>query len=169
MWRRIVDHFRDSPSRLSVAQALVRHGFRVEAPGVVKCDRIRVPLKSIGDALNFDRRTVRATTEDICKNPELLSFFSQLLPAGPSLEKVSRVLGYGVVTIFVESPENPGILSEVTQTIAGYGIPIRQVLAEDVAIYEQPCLKVITQEPLPGRVIETLTSIKGVSRVIIDK
>ena len=169
MWRRIVDHFRESPSRLAVAQALVRHGFRVEGPGVVKCGKIRVPLKSIGDALNFDRRTVRATTEDICENPELLSFFSQLLPAGPSLEKVARVLGYGVVTIFVESPENPGILSEVTSTIAGYGIPIRQVLAEDVAIYEQPCLKVITQEQLPGRVIETLTGIKGVSRVIIDK
>ena len=82
---------------------------------------------------------------------------------------MSRVLGYGVVTIFVESPENPGILSEVTSNIAGYGIPIRQVLAEDVAIYEQPCLKVITQEPLSGKVIETLTAIKGVSRVIIDK
>jgi len=39
--------------------------------------------------------------------------------------------------------------------IAGYGIPIRQVLAEDVAIYQDPCLKVITEEPLPGRVIET--------------
>ncbi|MCK5239064.1 MAG: hypothetical protein KAR33_05915 [Candidatus Thorarchaeota archaeon] len=169
MWRRIVDHFRESPSRLAVAQALVRHGFRVEAPGVVKCGKIRVPLKAIGDALNFDRRTVRATTEDICENSELHLFFSQLLPAGPSLEKVSRVLGYGVVTIFVDSPENPGILSEVTSTIAGYGIPIRQVLAEDVAIYEQPCLKVITQEQLPGQVIETLTGIKGVSRVIIDK
>ena len=169
MWRRIVDHFRESPSRLAVAQALVRHGFRVEAPGVVKCGKIRVPLKAIGDALNFDRRTVRATTEDICENSELHLFFSQLLPAGPSLEKVSRVLGYGVVTIFVDSPENPGILSEVTSTIAGYGIPIRPVLAEDVAIYEQPCLKVITQEQLPGQVIETLTGIKGVSRVIIDK
>jgi predicted regulator of amino acid metabolism with ACT domain len=82
---------------------------------------------------------------------------------------VRSVLGYGVVTIFVESPENPGIISEVTSMIAGYGIPIRQVLAEDVAIYKDPCLKVITQEPLPGRVIETLADIKGVRKVIIDK
>jgi len=169
VWRQIVDHFRDSPSRLAVAQALVQHGFNVVGPGDVRCGKIRIPLKSIGDALGFDRRTVRATTEDIDNSPELLSFFSALLPAGPSLEKVSRVLGYGVVTIFVESPENPGILSEVTQRIAGFGIPIRQIIAEDVAIYEQPCLKVITQEPLKGNVIETLTSIKGVSRVIIDK
>lgn len=169
VWRMIVDHFKDSPSRLAVAQAFVRHGFKVEGPGEVKCGTIRIPLKSIGDALGFDRRTVRATTEDIYSNKELLSFFSCLLPAGPSLEKVSRVLGYGVVTIYVESPENPGILSEVTSTIASHRIPIRQVLAEDVAIYEQPCLKVITEAPLPGRVIETLTAIAGVSRVIIDK
>ncbi|MBN2231139.1 MAG: amino acid-binding protein [Candidatus Thorarchaeota archaeon] len=169
MWRRIVDFFKDSPQRLIVAQAIVRHGFSVDGPGEIKCGDIRIPLKSLGNALNIDRRTVRATTEDICSNKDLCAFFKELRPAGPSLEGVRRVLGYGVVTILVESPENPGILSEVTSMIAGYGIPIRQVLAEDVAIYEEPCLKVITQNPLPGRVIETLASIKGVRKVIIDK
>jgi len=169
MWRKIVEFFAESPTRLKVAQALVRHGFKIEAPGVIKCDAIRIPLKSIGDALDIDRRTVRATTEDICADKDLFAFFNSLLPAGPSLEKAIRLLGYGVVTIFVESPENPGILSEVTSTIAGYGIPIRQVIAEDVAIYPEPCLKVITEKHLHGSVIENLTSIKGVSRVIIDK
>jgi predicted regulator of amino acid metabolism with ACT domain len=53
--------------------------------------------------------------------------------------------------------------------IAGRGIPIRQVLAEDVAIYPEPCLKVITEEPLPGSVIRNLSDIKGVRKVIIDK
>ncbi len=169
MWRKIVDKLSESPQRLKVAQAIVRHGFHVEKPGVIKCGDIRIPLKSLGKALGIDRRTVRATTEDICDDPELCEFFSLLRPAGPSLEKVRSVMGYGVVTIFVDSPENPGILSEVTSMIAGYGIPIRQVLAEDVAIYQDPCLKVITEDPLPGRVIETLADIKGVRKVIIDK
>ncbi|MGD9395861.1 MAG: hypothetical protein PVJ05_05500 [Candidatus Thorarchaeota archaeon] len=169
MWRTIVDHLSESPQRLKVAEAIVRHGFHVERPGVIKCGDIRIPLKSLGNALGIDRRTVRATTEDICEDEELCEFFSLLRPAGPSLERVRSVLGYGVVTIFVESPDSPGILSEVTSMIAGYGIPIRQVLAEDVAIYQDPCLKVITEEPLPGRVIETLADIKGVRKVIIDK
>ena len=169
MWRTIVDYLSESPQRLKVAEAIVRHGFHVEAPGVIKCGDIRIPLKSLGSALGIDRRTVRATTEDICANEQLCEFFSLLRPAGPSLELVRSVLGYGVVTIFVESPDSPGILSEVTSMIAGYGIPIRQVLAEDVAIYQDPCLKVITEEPLPGRVIETLAAIKGVRKVIIDK
>ncbi len=169
MWRTIVDHLSESPQRLKVAEAIVRHGFHVERPGVIKCGDIRIPLKSLGNALGIDRRTVRATTEDICEHDELCEFFSLLRPAGPSLERVRDVLGYGVVTIFVESPDSPGILSEVTSMIAGYGIPIRQVLAEDVAIYQDPCLKVITEEPLPGRVIETLADIKGVRKVIIDK
>lgn len=169
MWRRIVDYFRESPQRLKVAQAIVRHGLHVDGPGNVKCGDIRIPLKSMGSALGIDRRTVRATTEDICNNDDLCEFFRMLRPAGPSLEKVKDVFGYGVVTIFVEFPQNPGILSEVTSMIAGYGIPIRQVLAEDVAIYEEPCLKVITQEPLPGRVIEILADIQGVRKVIIDR
>ena len=169
MWRTIVEHLSESPQRLKVAEAIVRHGFHVESPGVIKCGDIRIPLKSLGNALGIDRRTVRATTEDICEDDELCEFFSLLRPAGPSLERVREVLGYGVVTIFVESPDSPGIISEVTSMIAGYGIPIRQVLAEDVAIYQDPCLKVITEEPLPGRVIETLADIKGVRKVIIDK
>jgi hypothetical protein len=169
MWRRIVEYFKESPQRLRVAQAIVRHGFHVDSPGSIKCGEIRIPLKSMGTALGIDRRTVRATTEDICEDDELCEFFSMLRPAGPSLEMVRNVFGYGVVTIFVQSPQNPGILSEVTSMIAGYGIPIRQVLAEDVAIYQDPCLKVITEEPLPGRAIETLTGIKGVRKVIIDK
>jgi predicted regulator of amino acid metabolism with ACT domain len=169
MWRTIVDYLSESPQRLKVAEAIVRHGFHIESPGVIKCGDIRIPLKSLGKALGIDRRTVRATTEDICENEQLCEFFSLLRPAGPSLELVRSVLGYGVVTIFVESPDSPGILSQVTSMIAGYGIPIRQVLAEDVAIYQEPCLKVITQEPLPGKVIEILAGIKGVRKVIIDK
>ena len=169
MWRTIVDLLCESPQRLKVAEAIVRHGFHVESPGIIKCGDIRIPLKSLGNALGIDRRTVRATTEDICENEALCEFFSLLRPAGPSLELVRSVLGYGVVTIFVESPDSPGIISEVTSMIAGYGIAIRQVLAEDVAIYQDPCLKVITEDPLPGRVIETLADIKGVRKVIIDK
>ncbi len=172
MWRTIVDFFRESPQRLIVAQAIVRHGFSVEGPPddpVIKCGDIRIPFKSLGNALGIDRRTVRATAEDICSNRDLCEFFSNLRPAGPSLEGVRHVLGYGVVTILVESPETSGILSEVTSRIASYGIPIRQILAEDVAIYEEPCLKVITQNSLPGRVIETLSEIKGVRKVIIEK
>ncbi len=169
MRRRIVEFFKDSPQRLKVAQAIVRHGFSVDGPGVIKCGDIRIPLKSLGTALDIDRRTVRATTEDICSTSDLCDFFKLLKPAGPSLEGVRRVLGYGVVTIMVESPDSPGILSAVTSMIAGYGIPIRQVLAEDVAIYQDPCLKVITEDPLPGSVIKNLSDINGVRKVIIDK
>jgi predicted regulator of amino acid metabolism with ACT domain len=169
MWRKIVDFFKDSPQRLKVAQAIVRHGFSVERPGLIKCGDIRIPLKSLGFALDIDRRTVRATTVDICSKSELCDFFKLLRPAGPSLEGVRELLGYGVVTILVDAPDSPGIVSAVTSLIAGRGIPIRQVLAEDVAIYPEPCLKVITEEPLPGSVIRNLSDIKGVRKVIIDK
>ncbi|RDE13793.1 MAG: hypothetical protein C4K47_05605 [Candidatus Thorarchaeota archaeon] len=164
-----MEFFHESPGRLKVAQSILTHGFRVESPGVVKCKSIRIALKSIGDGLGIDRRTVRSTTEAICSNPKMLELFSRIEPAGPSLEKVSKVFGYGVVKVYVESPQLPGILSEVASTIAGYSVPIRQVIAEDVAIYEEPCLKIITQEPLSGSVIDSLREIKGVSRVVIDK
>ncbi len=168
-WQTIVESFHESPGRLKVAQSILIHGFHVESAGVIKCRSIRIPMKSIGDALGIDRRTVRSTTEAICSDPKLFELFSRIEPAGPSLEKVSKVFGYGVVKVYVESPELPGILSEVASTIAGYDIAIRQVVAEDAAIYEEPCLKIITQEPLSGSVIDSLRAIRGVSRVVIDK
>jgi len=169
MWQKIVERFNDMPLRLKVAKALICHGFHIEAPGVVKCNEVRIPLKAIGDALDVDRRTVRATTEDVCNDEEIFKFFSLIRPAGASLEKVAKLFGYGVVTIYVESPENPGILSQVTSTISGHDVSIRQVLAEDIAICEEACLKVVTENPMKGAAIEALTSIPGVSRVIIEK
>lgn len=168
MWLKIVEKFRDSPQRLKVAETLIRHGFHIDEVGIIKCGDIRIPLKAIADALGVYRRTVRATTEDIWNDPELMTFFCCLRPAGPSLEKVSRVLGYGVVAIYAESPENPGILSKVASTIASFDIAIRQVLAEGVGIFREPCVRVITEEPLPGDAIEILTSIKGVNKVVIE-
>ncbi len=169
MWQEIVARFRESPQRLKVAQAIITHGFRVEAPGVIKCGSIRIPLKALGEALGVDRRTVQITTESICKEPRLSQFFSRLQPAGSSLERVVKLMGYGGVTIYVVAPETPGIISEVTTTIAMHNIAIRQIIAEDVAIYEEPCLKVVTATPLPGEVIHELTLIKGVERVVIQQ
>jgi len=168
MWQQIVERFSDMPFRLKVARALICHGFHIEAPGVIKCRNVRIPLKAIGDALDVDRRTVRATTEDVCNDEAIFKFFSLIRPAGASLEKVAKLLGYGVVTIYVESPEDPGILSQVTSTISGHGVSIRQVLAEDAAICEEACLKVVTEKPMKGAAIEALTSIPGVNRVIIE-
>ena len=88
MWRTIVDHLSEYPQRLKVAQAIVRHGFHVEKHGVIKCGAIRIPMKSLRNALGIDRRTVRATTEDSCEDEELCERFSLLIPAGPSLETV---------------------------------------------------------------------------------
>ncbi len=169
MWQILARKFHDTPQRLKVAQTIIRHGFRVDGPGDVRCGDIRIPLKAIGDALNIDRRTVRTTTEIIASDPELQPFFSRLKPAGPSLEQVAHLFGFGMVTIFVRDPENPGILADVASAIAAYGIPIRQVIAEDAGVYAEPCLKVITQEELTGSMINSLTDIKGVSRVIIQK
>ncbi len=169
MWQDIVARFRDSPQRLRVAQAIISHGLCVDAPGVIRCGSIRIPLKAIGEALGVDRRTVHMTTEIICKDPRLFQFFSRLAPAGSSLERVVKLMGYGGVTIYVVAPETPGIISAVTTTIANHNIAIRQIIAEDVAIYETPCLKVVTETPLPGDVIQELTRISGVERVVIQQ
>ena len=73
----IVELFKFCPQRLRVAQAIISHKFTIDGPGKIKCGNIRIPLQSFGNALNIDRRTVRATTEDICNNQVLYDFILQ--------------------------------------------------------------------------------------------
>ncbi|MEM4735796.1 MAG: hypothetical protein QXS20_08800 [Candidatus Thorarchaeota archaeon] len=169
MWQYVTDSFRDSPKQLRVAQALIQHGFRVDGPGVIKCRQVRIPLVALGEALNVDRRTVYATTKRIHSDERLRLLFSSIEPIGSSHEKMARMMGHGVVVIHVESPQRAGVVAEVTSVIASHGIAIRQIVAEDVGVYEEPSLRVVVESALPGSVISALASIRGVKKVAIER
>jgi predicted regulator of amino acid metabolism with ACT domain len=76
-------------------------------------------------------------------------------------------MGYGVLEITVLDPSAPGIVHRVTSEIAGRGISIRQVVADDPRFYDPPMLTIITEEPLPGDLLRTIKEIEGVDQLII--
>ena len=167
MWNEIKKHFEDSPSKLKVAKLFVEMGIRIDERCRIYVGEIELSATKIAEATNVDRRIVRETAQGILESPELRRLFLNLQPAGPLLKGVSKYLGYGVVEIRAE-PKAVGVIAQATNLIAGKGISIRQILAEDAEIYPDPKLIIITEKPLPGELLPLLLKIPSVTQVTIS-
>ncbi|MCD6399993.1 ACT domain-containing protein, partial [candidate division WOR-3 bacterium] len=130
-----------------------------------KCGDIEVPYTKISEALNIDRRVVKETAVMILKTPELRELFTRLEPTF-CLKHAGRYLGYGVVEIETE-PRVVGVLARVASKIAERGINIVQVVAEDPELNPEGRLVIVTEEPIPGDLVNEFSKLEGVKRVSI--
>jgi len=72
-----------------------------------------------------------------------------------------------VLTIEPNDAERPGIVAEVTGLLAERGISIRQTVTEDPEFTDEPRLYVVTDDPLPGALLNQLSELDFVRRVSI--
>jgi len=157
--------FEDSPGKRKVAEAILRYGLRVDESGRIFCADIELSPAKMARALGVDRRVVIETGRMIAENDELYNIFSQLLPTA-FLGRVADKLGFESIEIRAE-PHQKGIVAKVTEIIAGKGIGIRQIVADDPDIYPEPKLTLILEKKLDGATINRLRGIKGVREIVI--
>lgn len=167
MWEKIKQYFKTSPSKLKVSKIFVELGLSIGDGGKIYCGPIELAATKVAKALNVDRRIVKATAEAILGNTTLKHLFMNLKPAGPLLKDVAPYLNYGVVEIRAK-PAAIGIIAATSTLIAEEGISIRQILAEDAAIYPDPKLIIITEKPIPGELLSKFLKIPTVTTVAIS-
>ena len=85
----------------------------------------------------------------------------------PDFGKVSSRLGLGVLQIVATSASKPGIISVVSQIISRENISIRQVIVDDPELVDNPKATIVTESPIPGRLLEEMKSVPGVGAVVI--
>lgn len=167
MLRQIKNVLMRGDKKSKVIRYLIKYGLSVNENGEILCGSIKIPYSSLARAAEVDRRTVRKAVEEILNVPHLKSFFSRIEPAGPSLRKVARLLGYRCL-IIEPIRDQPGILALVSSALAKRNINIIQVIAEDPNIYPQQKLYVITEGEVPGEVIDELLKSPLIVRVILE-
>lgn len=155
MFDEIMEKFADSPGQQAVIRLLLERGFSVNEEGRVVSGGIEIPNTGIAREVGVDRRVVNATTDAILDDEELRRIFRNI-SAVPSLLDLAPVLDLTAVTVSVRAADEAGIVSTVTAAIAERDISIRQVLSEDPEFTDDPRLYVITDEPLPGELINEL-------------
>jgi len=155
MFDEIMEKFEDSPGQQAVIRLLLERGFSVNEEGRVVSGGIEIPNTGIAREVGVDRRVVNATTDAILADDDLRRIFRNI-SAVPSLLDLAPVLDLTAITISVRAADESGIVSQVTAAIAERDISIRQVLSEDPEFTDDPRLYVITDEALPGELINEL-------------
>lgn len=129
---------------------------------------IEIPNAKIARAVGVDRRTVSETIVMISRDSKLNTIFSELEPAGASLRRNAKNLGFGVVEITADDPGKVGILAGTSKLLADAGISIRQALVDDPELDPDPKLVLIGEKTVPGELIPQILKIKGVARVSVS-
>jgi len=155
MFDEIMEKFEDSPGQQAVIRLLLERGFSVNEDGRVVSGGIEIPNTGIAREVGVDRRVVNATTDAILADDELCRIFRNI-SAIPSLLDLAPVLDLTAISVSVRAADEAGIVSTVTNAIADRNISIRQVLSEDPEFTDEPKLYVITEETLPGDLINEL-------------
>ncbi|MFA1609805.1 amino acid-binding protein [Halobellus rubicundus] len=166
MFDEIMEKFEGSPSQQEVIRLLLERGFSVNDDGRVVSGGIEIPNTGIAREIGVDRRVVDSTTTAILEDEELRRIF-QNISSIPSLMDLAPVLDLSVLTVEVNDAERPGIVAEVTTRLADRGISIRQTISEDPEFTDEPKLYVITDEPVPGDLLNELSELAFVRRISI--
>ncbi len=164
MWGSINDKFSKYPARMAVAQKMIDLGLRIGEDKRVYCGDLKISDSALANAADVDRRVIKSTVNIIFNDEELYEIFSNILPAGTFLKNIAKNLGLGVVEIEA-GKESQGILASVALLLSENEIDIRQAYAGDTQLQEKPVLTIITNDPIPGELINEFLKIKGISRV----
>jgi predicted regulator of amino acid metabolism with ACT domain len=70
-----------------------------------------------------------------------------------------------VLALEPDDAEQPGIVADVTGMIADRGISIRQTVSEDPEFTDEPRLYVITEQVLPGDLINAIRDLDYVRSI----
>ncbi len=166
MWEELNLKFKKYPARMAVAQKMIELGLRLDKNKKIYCGNLKISDAALANAANVDRRVIKSTIKTIIEDPKLLEIFSNITPAGTLLKNIAKNLGLGVIEIEV-GEENEGILASASALISSKNISIRQAYASDTELTTTPILTIITEDLVPGDLINEFLQIPGVIRVSI--
>ncbi|WP_135827601.1 ACT domain-containing protein [Halorussus halobius] len=167
MFDEIMGKFEGSPSQQAVIRLLLERGFSVSDEGRVVSGSIEIPNTQIAREIDVDRRVVDSTTDAILEDDQLRRIF-QNISSIPSLMDLAPVLDLTVLTVDVTDADRPGIVAEVTTLLAERGISIRQTISEDPEFTDEPRLYLVTDEDVPGDVLNQLTALDFVRKIELE-
>ncbi|OGS48135.1 MAG: hypothetical protein A3K68_02920 [Euryarchaeota archaeon RBG_16_68_13] len=165
MWDRFRPYFKGFPAQEKVAQLMVVHGLRVHE-GRVYCGDIKISDTAMARAASVDRRVVTATVRTIDKSAELRAFFDRLKPVS-HLRDIAPLMNWGAIEIVPTNAAKPGILATVATIIAEAGISIRQAIMDDPDLVDDPHGFIVTEAPVPERLLPRIRQVDGVKSVVI--
>ena len=166
MWGEIEECFKGYPAQKKVAKYLLGMGLRVGKRKKVMCGNIEIAHTQVGREVGVDRRVVDAAVGRILGNKNLIGMYSNLESVA-FLRGAAPAMGLGVIVISVDDASKPGVIGTISSKIASHGVSIRQAMADDPYLSENPVFTVITDSEIKGKLFEDLKNMKGVKKITV--
>ncbi|MGC8497188.1 MAG: amino acid-binding protein [Thermoplasmata archaeon] len=157
--------FEDYPAQRKILKLVLESGISI-TENKFYCNGIEIPYSAIAKVCETDLRVVKKLAENISADKTLSSIF-QKLRSTVNLKDVAPDLGFGTLVIVPFNAREPGILSSVSNIISNYKISIRQAIVDDTELFEEPKLYIITESPIPPKMIPELKKIKSIKSITI--
>ena len=167
MWLAVLKYFEKQPARMKVVKLLLERGFQVKPPGKIVSGNIEIPHVQVAKEVGVDRRTVKETVKIILENPELRRIFENLRQVC-FLKEVAKVFGWDVIVYVPVDARKPGIIAEVAKVISRHGLSIRQIIAEDPDLTEEPKLYIVLEGRAPPEVVAELKNLPITKNIILQ-
>ncbi|MFP3133665.1 MAG: regulator [Nitrososphaeria archaeon] len=161
----LLERYKDKPAKVKLIKKLISYGLSIK-DGSIYCNDIEIPYVSIARAAEVDQRVVKSLVKEISSDPFLSNVFSKLKTT-VNMISVASELGYGVIEITAKDPKEEGIVAAVSSLISSAKLSIKQVIAEDPDIYEEPKLYIITDGQIQGDLIPKIKQISFVKSITI--
>ncbi len=155
--------FANSPSKLTVIKKMLLYGISVKDK-MLYCNDVEIPYKSLADACGVDQRVVKSVVVSISSDDYLSSVFEKIAST-VNLKDVATEMGFGVIVITANNPNEPGVIASVSKIISDFGINIRQVIVDDPEFFEDPKLYIITEKQIPGSILPKIKQLKNVKSI----
>lgn len=159
------DFFAQKREQKRVAEFLLKNAVRVSENGKLFAKGMEIPHTSVAEVLGVDRRVIKSTADFICSCKELREIYSKL-DSALMLRDVAPLLGFGAIEIIPTHAARSGIVAGVTRIIDNAGISIRQIISED-PMFPGAETVVITEKPVPRKLIDRMLLISGVKKIIV--
>ena len=151
-----------------VVQRMVQLGISVDSKRRMFIGNLEVYDTALARAAGVDRRVVRNTINQIFEDLELREIFTRVRPVGTSLVEIAGLLGYSVLVVSAD-PYKPGVIAGVTNALNEASIVIRQALADDPDMTQDPKLTLVVEGKVPASVLSKLQEIESVKSITILK
>lgn len=162
---KIDEYFEGNYVQKKIAYLLLKYGLKISG-NKIYCGPIEQSSSKLARAISIDYRIVTDTIKKINEDPELKKVFSSIEPT-PNFKNTAQLFGWGILEIMPENSHLPGIFAGVAKIIADERISIRQAIGEDYELTEDPKLIIVTEEPIPGKLITKIKQVPGVKAITI--
>ncbi|WP_061950568.1 hypothetical protein [Acidiplasma cupricumulans] len=148
-----------------IVQALYNNGISVKGDKLF-LNNVEVSISSLANALNVNRRTLYETIKFINKN-DVVRTIMENISVIPDISKISLLMGYEIVTIYINIGSFPKVLWEVMCLIKKYSSYIKEMYSMNSDL-ESNFIRIIFYSEIDKNIFREIDEIPGINRIVIN-